>query len=102
MTALQHNLLFFHPGPTDTSPTENSRNGFGRNLAKKTEEICLLVLGNDLSVNVAAASNIPLNFEQTCENISAFGWFVYSSNQKEVHQNGQEVLNLEARQGGGL
>jgi len=69
---------------------------------KKTEEICLLVLGNDLSVNVAAASNILLNFEQTRENISAFGWFVYSSNQKEVHQNGQEVLNLEARQGGGL
>jgi len=59
---LQHNVLCFHPGPTDTLPTENSRDGFGRNLAKK-QEFCLLALGNDLSVNVAAASNILLHFE---------------------------------------
>jgi len=60
---LQHNVLFFHPGPTDALPAENSRDGFGRNLEKRTEEFCLLALGNDLSVNVAAASNILLNLE---------------------------------------
>jgi len=53
----------------------------------KKQEFCLHALGNDLSVNVAAASNILLNFELTCEDISAFGCFVYSSNKKEVHQN---------------
>ena len=51
---------------------------------------------NNLFLSVTAASSILANFEKTCEYISAFGWSVYSCNEKELDQSMQETLNPES------